>query len=303
MSGRGAFLLTFDVELLWGLFFDAGWRRRALARYGGIRDVFDGILDVLARHGIRATFAFVGHLFLDSCERTEGRTHPEMPRPAVSPLPGDWYAFDPGTDLATDPMWYGADLVEMVRAATPGHEIGAHGFSHAFLDRDRGLARAEMRAARDAAAAKGLDLRSFVYPRNLVGFPDELAGAGFTHYREAWRAPPRLLSFAGHLLGRAPSVGRPRRVGGAVEVPKGAPILPAMGLRRLVPMAARLASIRSGLDRAAARSAILHLWTHPHNFVERSAFMLDWLDRAMALVAAARDAGRIEVLTMGEVTA
>ena len=89
MSAPGTFLLTFDVELIWGVFFDAGWRRRALARWGPVREVFAEILGVLDRHAIPATFAFVGHLFLDRCERgPDGRTHPEMPRPRHRFFPG-----------------------------------------------------------------------------------------------------------------------------------------------------------------------------------------------------------------------
>jgi peptidoglycan/xylan/chitin deacetylase (PgdA/CDA1 family) len=303
VSAPGRFLLTFDVELLWGLFFDPRWRRRAERRHGPIREVFAEILGVLRRRDVRATFAFVGHLFLDRCERVEGRTHPEMPRPSTSPLPGDWYAFDPGTDRETDPLWYGRDLVEAVRAASPAHEIGAHGFSHAFLDSDRELARAEMRAARDAGAALGLELRSFVYPRNLVGFPEELPGAGFTHFREAWSSGPRIRSFLRRLRGAAPTVGRPRRVGDVVEVPAGIPILPAMGIRRIVPTASRLRELSRGLDRARDGRACLHLWAHPHNFVEGRSRMIRWLDRALVEVAARRQAGEIDVVTMGEVTA
>ena len=312
MTGRGTFLLTFDVELVWGLFFERRWRERALARYGEIRPVFAELLDVLARHDVRATFAFVGHLFLDRCERGDGGVHPEMVRPDHGFFPGDWYGFDPATDLETDPLWYGRDLVESVRAASPEHEIGAHGFSHAFLDGGRELARSEMAAAARAAAGHGIEARSFVFPRNVVAFTDELGPAGFTCYRaaDAAGAPEvpvgsgaiaRAGRFARRLAGAAPPVGRPRYVDGVVEVPSSLPILPGMGLRRAVPAASRLREVRKGLERARDRNAYFHLWTHPHNFVEGRARMIRFLDRAMALVAAFRERGEIDVLTMGEV--
>lgn len=302
----GTFLLTFDVELLWGLFFDAAWRRRAEKKYGAVREVFPEILGILERHDIRATFAFVGHLFLDRCEKEDGVAHPEMPRPEHSFFPGDWYAFDPGTDLATDPLWYGRDLVEMVRDARPAHEIGAHGFSHAFLDAGREVARAEMAAVAEAGKSLGLELRSFVYPRNIVAHTDELPGAGFTCYREGESRPGpvgRARAFFRRFVGVAPPVGRPRKRGDLVEIPASIPILPGMGLRRLVPVGARVREVRKGLERARDRSACFHLWTHPHNFVEGRARLLDYFDRAMALVAEFRDRGEIEVRTMGEVAA
>jgi peptidoglycan/xylan/chitin deacetylase (PgdA/CDA1 family) len=295
------FLLTFDVELLWGVFFEAAWRRRARREFGEVREVFPEILEILRRHDVRATFAFVGHLFLDACAADDaGRLHPDMPRADHAFFEGDWYRFDPGTELRTDPLWYGRDLVEMVRAARPGHEIGCHGFSHALLDTDRELARAEMAAAAAAAKELGITPVSFVYPRNVVGYVDELRGAGFTHFRDAGDGS-RALVLVRRLLGAAPSVGRPRERDGVVEVPAGIPILPCFGLRRLVPLGRRMAEVRKGLARAAETGGCFHLWTHPHNFVAGRERMLRGLDGALSLVAAARERGEIEVVTMGEV--
>ncbi len=301
MSAPGTFLLTFDVELLWGLFFDPKWRRRAEEKYGAVREVFPEILGILSRHDVRATFAFVGHLFLDGCERVNGRAHPDLPRPALEVAGGDWYSFDPGTDAATDPLWYAPDLVKAVLAAKPDHEVGGHGFSHAFLDGPAELARAEMRACAVAARGVNVEIRSFVYPRDIVAHPEELAGAGFTCYRAAGTATGRVRAFLRRILGATPPVGRPRRHGDVIEVPTSATIPPAMGVRRLIPLASRLAEVEKGLAAARDQAACFHLFTHPHNFVEGRARMLETLDRAMAKVAAYRDRGEIKVKTMREV--
>ncbi len=301
MSAPGTFLLTFDVELMWGLFFDPRWRRRAEKKYGAVREVFPEILAILARHDVRATFAFVGHLFLDGCERVDGQSHPEMPRPEDGRYCGDWYGLDPGTDLATDPLWYGRDLVRQVTSANPAHEIGGHGFSHAFLDGPVELARAEMRACAAAAKEAGVPIHSFVYPRDIVAHQEELAPAGFTCYRAAGEPRGRAAAFLRRVRGAAPPVGKARIIGDVVEVPTSATIPPAMGLRRLIPRASRLAEVEKGLARARDEAACFHLFTHPHNFVEHRASMLAYLDRAMEMVAAYRDRGEIEVRTMGEV--
>ena len=184
-----------------------------------------------------------------------------------------------------------------MRRAAPAHEIGAHGFSHAFLDGSRDLARAEMAAAAAAGREAGVEVRSFVYPRNIVGHTALLAPSGYTHYRAAGGARTLLA----RLVGAAPPVGRPRVVDGVIEVPTSIPMLPAIGLRRIVPLRSSLAEVRKGLERARDRKAVFHLWTHPHNFVEGGAKMLRYLDGAMALVSSFRDRGEIEVRTMGEV--
>ena len=97
-------------------------------------------------------------------------------------------------------------------------------------------------------------------------------------------------------------MGLPKSVGSTVEVPTSATIPPAIGIRRLIPLASRLAEVEKGLARARDQSACFHLFTHPHNFVEQSRVMLEYLDRAMAKVAAYRDRGEIRVRTMGEVS-
>ena len=152
-----------------------------------------------------------------------------------------------------------------------------------------------------AARAAGIEAKSFVYPRNRVAFTEELAPAGFTHYREKYVNPSRIVSLLLRAMGDDPPVSRPARVGDVIQVPAGIPIVPAMGVRRIVTQNSRLRELRQGLDRAAAEEAVFHLWTHPHNFVEGREFMIRYLDRAMEIVARRRDEGTIRVLTMGEV--
>ena len=51
--------------------------------YGAERAVIDQILEVFDRYDISATWAIVGHLFLDHCAPVDGRAHPEIVRPVV----------------------------------------------------------------------------------------------------------------------------------------------------------------------------------------------------------------------------
>jgi peptidoglycan/xylan/chitin deacetylase (PgdA/CDA1 family) len=82
MGSPGHFILSLDVELAWGT-FDHGGDRRIRDQLLGEREAIRRLLDLLARHELPATFALVGHLFLDSCRRENGTTHPEGPAPAL----------------------------------------------------------------------------------------------------------------------------------------------------------------------------------------------------------------------------
>jgi len=309
----GVFTLSVDVEGLWGLFFvqaylddlrtaEAG--RRALPRLGAM----------LAERDLAATFAFVGHLLLDRCGPWEGLPHEHLPRPSYGWFEGDWYAHDPGTNEHAAPLWYARR--QALALDEMGHEIGAHGFSHAILDEwsvTREIADVEMREAQRAAAGAGLPkLASFVFPQNVVGHVDALAGGGFQCYREGDGGRPgrpgppggmgRALRLLKHCMAAPPPVGLPRiRQDGVVAIPSSLPFLGRDGLRRIVSRRARVARIEKGLERAARDDAVLHLWTHPHQFESEDSF--DDLAAVLECVAGWRDRGEIEVLTMGALAA
>src|SRR5579885_94526 len=126
MALRPTFVLSLDTELVWGSFdivppatFDA-W-------YPDLRTVIRGILDALVDLEMAATWAVVGHLFLEACDRgAGGEAHPDLPRPALSFRPGDWFGADPCTDRHRDPLWYGDDIVDLLLAAPVAQEIGSH---------------------------------------------------------------------------------------------------------------------------------------------------------------------------------
>ncbi len=309
----GVFTLSVDVEGLWGLFFVRSYVDDPRAARAG-REALPRMLDLLAERHLHATFAFVGHLLLDHCGPWAGPPHPEMPRPAYPWYDRDWYADDPVSDEAREPLWYARSQALAVAAA--GHEVGAHGFAHAILDPTcvpAAVADAEFAAAQRAAQEAGLPpLRSFVFPQNVIGHADRLAAAGFRAYREAdggrpQRAGPpggvgRARRLVEHAVGATPYVGRPRVTAeGVVAIPSSYPLLGREGMRRAVSRASRVARLERGLDAAARDGAVLHVWTHPHAFATAAAF--DDLAATLDAVARRRDRGDVEVLTMGELAA
>jgi len=307
---RGAFTLSVDVEGLWGLFFVRSYVENPSAAEAG-RRALPRMLDLLAERKMRATFAFVGHLFLDRCGPWKGAPHPDAPRPRYPWYDRDWYADCPGADEASHPHWYARSQATSVAAA--GHDVGAHGFVHAILDETSvgaDVADAEFASAQRAAAGAGLPpLRSFVFPQNVVGHASRLARAGFACYREsdggrgARAGPPaglkRAKNLADHAIAATPFVGRPtRRADGVVAVPSSFPLLGREGLRKAVTRAARVARVEKGLDAAAREGALLHVWTHPHAFGDATS--LGDLAAVLDAVARRRDRGDVDVLTMAE---
>lgn len=315
----GVFTVSLDFELAWGT-FDSGNHERILGQGGNraseyekTRSVVTRLLDLFRTYDIPTTWATVGHLFLDSCRAVNGRKHPEMPRPKHAWFADDWYALDPCGDIHTAPLWYGRDLVEKIRDATPRHDIGSHSFSHAiFSDRGctREVAEAELRQCVAAADAMGIRMGSFVFPRNQIGHLDLLPRYGFRVTREGtpfWymNLPGRMVRKVAHVaddvFALPPATGLPVRRDGMWLVPASMFLQSMDGPRVLIPARSRVDKAIRGIERAIKRREMFHLISHPENFYSRPERMLAVLERILAHVARRRTAGALKVMTMAGV--
>lgn len=307
------FTLTLDTELIWGSFdhtSPADFERK----YPDIRGTIRGILELLERYEVAATWAVVGHLFLSGCTRSEqGVAHPELVRPQQRWRPGDWYRDDPCTDRMRDPLWYGDDVLDLLQGSRTAQDIGCHSFAHVLFG-DPGLTReavdADLQACIDLATRRGIQLRSFVFPRNHEGHHDALRDHGFTSYRGAdparYHAWPRPAFRAAHLLTHAlatpPPVSRPvERLPGLWNIPGSSLFLHRTGARRYVSHAARVHRARLGIRRAIRDGGVFHLWTHPFNVASDPRYLLGALDDILKSAVAERDRGRLTIEPMSAI--
>lgn len=318
---KGVFTISLDFELLWGS-FDSGKHRKFIAHFernGGAfhttRSIVDRLLALFRKYDVRVTWATVGHLFLDSCEMSDGVKHPDMPRANHSWFNEDWYKYDPSLNLQAEPLWYGRDMVERILAAQPRHEIASHSFSHViFSDRGctRQVAEAEVRKCVDLASSFDLKLNSFVFPRNEMGHLDVLKENGFSVARGPapfWFFKPRIraLRRAGHMLddlaAMTPSCGLPERsVSGLWIVPVSMFLQSMDGARRLIPVRSRIKKGLKGIERAVAERSLFHLSFHPtENLCFHTDQMFQALEEIVAHAAMRRDRGELEVMTMSDI--
>jgi peptidoglycan/xylan/chitin deacetylase (PgdA/CDA1 family) len=288
---RAAVVISADLELAWA------WRyahvpdplayARQRARQG--RRNLGVLLDLCDQHALPVTWATVGHLFLGACRRTDGRTHPELPRVPYfgnelwSYRSGDWFDADPASAGPSDPdwsAWYGPDLIDAILRRRAPHEIGCHSFSHAVFS-DEGcpaaVAAAELRSCQEAAARLGLRLRSFVFPGNLAGNFATLRAAGFAAYR----------------LRTAHELDLPRKDWlGMWQIPEGVWLEKAYASWTT---AQHVDMLRRYLDAAVEHGLVCGLWFHPETDPRN-------VDEVFAAVAADLADRRSDVwlTTMGE---
>jgi hypothetical protein len=309
--GAGLFVVSIDVELAWGqVHHGAGTRPNTL--FDQERQSVAALLELMERHEISATWAVVGHLFLDECKPVDGWQHPEVKRADYPWFSGDWFGEDPGTSMEEDPRWYGRDLIEAIESCPVPQEIGSHSFSHQIIGDvacDADVFRSELSASRRAADALGVDLQSFVYPRNSIAYGEVLTEQGFAAYRG--KTPPRFpgrsalvrraLALADSISPMRATAVRPSLHEGLCNVPQTYLFDPDSGLavllgRRLWP---KLISRR--VDQAARHGSLFHLWFHSHDIAKAPERALSSLDQVFRVVNRERRAGRLVNMTMGQV--
>ena len=312
---RGVFTISLDFELIWGT-LDRGVDTFREACELEREVVVDRLLALLAEFEISATWCTLGHLFLESCAPREGRKHPEIVPPTHEGIT-DWFEHDPCGTEQSDPIFYGKSLVDRVLACPVPQEIGSHSFSHPRFGEpgcSRETADTELAECVRLARERGLELRSFAFPRNRVAHLDVLREHGFTAYRgpdPAWYEGgrwPRHVQRLGHLadvvLARRPPVGLPEEVlPGLWNLPGSMIYFPMHGRRRHIPLSRRVTRAVKGLDAAAEQRRIFHLWFHPTNLAFEMDAMFSGLRQIFERASAMRRSGALAIKPMGTIVA
>jgi peptidoglycan/xylan/chitin deacetylase (PgdA/CDA1 family) len=317
-GGRGALVVSLDFEIHWGVRDTVAatdpYRRNLL----GVREAVPRMLEVFEEYGVAATWATVGFLFArdrDELLAMSAEARPHYVNRALDP-----YDEPLGSDEDDDPLHYGASLIELIRAV-PRQEIASHTFSHYYC-REPGQTKetfeADLAAAVRIASARGVALRSLVFPRNQVNldYLDVLTRHGFTSYRSnpdrTLHADPwvrgGLVKRAARLMDDYVTAG-PKNLAGwdDLRVNERLCRVPAsFFLQPFSPSRARFDGARArrltgALRQAGRRGRIFHLWWHPHNFGAHLDENLAFLRKILDAFRASAEGDGMRSLTMAEV--
>jgi len=277
----GAFVISLDFELLWGV-----RDQRTIADYGpniiGVRQVVPALLDLFAERNIACTWATVGLLFFATKRAMLGGIPAHKPHYTDARISSYQFLEEVGADEEHDPYYYGLSLIKRI-LNHPSQEIGTHTFSHFYCLEEGGdveAFRADLQAAHAAAAAVGIRLASIVFPRNQVDAAyllvcREFGLRAFRGNERVWfhraRSEREQTPFvrASRLADSyLPICGahdhEPTVVEGMVNVPASRFLRPVGNSALLEHL--RFRRISSAMETAARRRRLFHLWWHPHNF-------------------------------------
>ncbi len=320
--GFGAFVISLDFELHWGV---RDWCRPTdayTANLLGARKAIPALLRLFERMGVAATWATVGFLFAGSRDELQRYLPTTRPRYADTRL----FPYDEpvGPTEDEDPLHYGASLVAQIASAA-GQEVGSQTFSHYYCSEPgQTLAtfEADLAAAVAIARARGLELRSMVFPRNEVNpaYLATLRAHGLTCYRGnqpgrwyrggAWHQQAKLHRRALRVVDAYLDIQGDGtaawedvvQADGLCNVPASRFLRPFDPRLRLAE-GARLQRISRVMDRAARDHRIFHLWWHPHNFGRNLPQNLAFLEAVLARFARNRALHGMRSMTMADVAA
>jgi hypothetical protein len=271
----GYFLFSLDTELAWGYFDLDDIRSRKFAADGAAeRRSIKRLLDILDEFNITATWALVGHLFYDKCEKC-----------SICPIlewQGKYRSFEEVYET-NHPLWYGKDIVELLLARGSRHEIAFHAYTHRVFDSRMTQQDARIEIQEWLRAAKTMNLvpRTVIFPRNRVGHLDAFEEAGFICYRGEQVMPKTYaIPLIGKTLNRidlvlqifSPQAYELRtEAAGLVNLPSSRwlfgmnrnveLILDALNLHNL-----RIRAFIKEVERAAREKKVIHIWAHPYEF-------------------------------------
>ena len=309
---KGVFILSLDTELCWGTVDKPDRLKNNMKYYRQSRDCIEKILMLLEKYDISATWAVVGHLFLKECNAINGQKHIDIPRNIYPWYTRDWFEESPCTNEEEDSLWYGRDIIKKIINCSVRQEIACHSFAHIpYGDKNtkRATVRADLSNCIHEAEKEGLKLRSFVFPRNNVGYIDELKKFGFEAYRGAeplWYRgfhpiPKRICHILDQLLVITPPVSLPEYEQGLYNIP-GSMLYRSMdGIRRIMPIKLKINKVRKGINKAIRDKKIFHLWFHPYNISTNQEKLLYGLEEIFKEVQLRRNNGELETKSMDEI--
>jgi peptidoglycan/xylan/chitin deacetylase (PgdA/CDA1 family) len=317
--GYGAFVISVDFELRWGVRdhepLNGPYRPNLL----GARKAIPRLLEMFERYGISATWAIVGFLFARS--REERRKFEPALRPCYHDQSLDAYAEPIGNGEDDDPLHFAPSLVDQIQRC-PQQEIATHTFSHHYC-REPGQTvdsfKADLNSAIAIAAERGIQFSSIIFPRNQVNpeYMEAVLEAGITCYRgseHGWmhrgitrrertlglrvaRVADTYIDLTGSRIARWNEILEPS---GLCNVRASRFLWPYRpGLKGLEEK--RLKRMIDQVRLAALEDGIFHIWFHPHNFGVNLEQNLGVLETILQEFAFARERYGMRSLSMDAV--
>ena len=299
---KAIFILSFDCEAKWGMADHIDQKLSNVLNNSDLIKAYLNIMQVLKAYKVKATFAFVSAMVLSQSEFLSRR---------------DWFAseiiqgrpwlekFHSDVEKGNFEGWLIPELLDIVQSDN-AHEIASHGFTHLPLSEsliDRNSFLNEMKKMKKIMNLKGENPSTFVYPRNLIGYSSDLNTFGIKGYRnqlfESHNSVIKKIKNISSEFNLFQKSQQSTQDNGIVKIPSGYFLNWRSGERRLIPIAITEQRWRFAIKHAIEKKMVIHLWTHPHNFLTGHK-QFNLLQSILKMVREAEDNNQIKVMTQHE---
>jgi len=164
---KGIFMLTLDTELAWGMVDKPLSLISNKEYFCNTRSAIDGMLELLEKYQISATWAIVGSLLLDK-PNFEDEFIEDIVADSTKEVKNEYINL-----LKQEDIWCGKDILQKIKSCLVPQEIGSHSFSNVIF-RDvrvtKDIAVKEFRQGKDILYQHGEEPISFIFPRNEINY-------------------------------------------------------------------------------------------------------------------------------------
>lgn len=266
---KPVFIISFDCEGKWGLADQITEYQCKTLTNENLNFAYRRVLEILDEYGFKATFAFVGGFMLSL---DEFQANSSLFRD--NEITGiNWLSrFRRDLRLGNHDGWFNPTAFEMVRR-NGKHEIASHGFTHvplheAYTSHEGFLH--EMESISRLSKLFDVTFRTFVYPRNIVGYSRLLRNFGFSGYREGLSGTKDRRAL---ILLRELNIKQSAQEHGVAEnklvkIPSGYFLNWRAHVRKLIPVSVTLRRWRHAINDAIGKERVIHLYAHPQDFVD-----------------------------------
>ena len=308
---KATFILSFDCEGKWGMADIIDDKINTSITNQNLTASYKSILTLLDKYQIKGTFAFVAALTMSIDEFKDKR---------------DWFAksnvmidknqkwlknFFESAEGNNFNGWFHPSLLDLVINSHTRHEIATHGFTHLPLSEniiDQNCFKHEMDRVQDIMTMKGLNARTIIFPRNLIGYLNLLNDYNIIGYRD------RLFKSGSIFLEKIKNIYHEINIFEksqlftlnssqssveSIKIPSGYFLNYKANIRKYIPYYLSVLRWESIIKDAIKHSGVVHLWTHPHNFIlGKSQYKL--FEGILKMVKEAVDCDKMKVMSQEE---
>lgn len=285
MHNSGSFIISLDYELMWGLIDLPSAKQYGKSNVSHVESVIQSMVTLFEKYDVKATFATVGMLMCkDKNELLKyvPTIKPQYDNKKLSPYEG----YIDGLKDEDLKIHFAPNTIELLKGSR-AVEIGTHTFCHYYCWEDgQTISQFEedIKKAIEVANAKGIELKSIVFPRNNVnteylqicynygiksyrGNASRFFDKSSNRFKRIYNRISRLLDTYLPISGmNSYEFDMNKKMACTpINIPASRFLRP-YNRRLSIIEPLKIKRITNELKHAAKHGQVYHLWWHPHNF-------------------------------------